>query len=40
MISLQTRAISCEQEVECFPVDVMASLAHFLPQAIGENQTQ
>lgn len=37
-ISLDAGAISCKQEVECFPVGAAAALAYILPQAIREEQ--
>lgn len=37
-ISLEAEAISCKQEVECFPVGAVAALAYILPQAIREEQ--
>ncbi len=35
---MEAEAISCKQEVECFPVGAVAALANILPQAIREEQ--
>lgn len=37
-ILLGAAAISCKQEVECFPVGAVAALAYILSRAIREEQ--
>lgn len=37
-ISLEAEAISCKQEVQCFPVGAVTAFAYILPKAIREEQ--
>lgn len=37
-ISVDAEAISCKQEVRCFPVGAATALAHILPKAIRDEQ--
>lgn len=37
-ISLEAEAISCKQEVQCFPVGAVTALAYILAKAIREEQ--
>lgn len=36
--SVEAEAISCKQEVQCFPVGAVTALAHILPEAIRDEQ--